>query len=136
VSLHLRARVGPYRLLIPVASVLEVGAGADLPSSWRGRSLSYVDAHALLGLNGAAAGGFVIYGRTIEDAVVLGLGALAGAVPVTPEAVRPFPSSLPQAHRLFDGVVTLVEGAMLRLRDGLNLAALAAEQGEATRFPS
>ncbi len=135
-SLHLRARVGPYGLLIPAVSVLEVGVGADAPSAWRGRRLPYVDAHALLGLGSAAGGSFVIYGRTEQDAVVLGLGAMAGAVPVAPEAVRPFPPSMPQAYRLFDGVVTLAEGMMLRLRDGLDLAALADPPVEATRFPT
>jgi hypothetical protein len=129
VSLHLRARVGPYRLLIAAASVLEVGSGA-VPRCWRGRTLPYVDGHVLLGLEqgDVAAGSYVIYGRRAE-AVALGLGAMAGAVPVAPEAIQPFPSSLLQAHRLFDGVVMLSEGAMLRLRDDLDLAALAAAGG-------
>jgi chemotaxis signal transduction protein len=137
VSLHLRARVGPYQVLIAAASVLEVGSGAAVPRSWRGRTLPYVDAYALLGLERSedGAGSYVIYGAGAE-AVVLGLGPMAGAVPVAREEIRPFPPSMAQAHRLFDGVVVVADEAMLRLRDGLDLAALSSQPSEARRLPT
>jgi len=133
VSMHLRGRAGPYGLLIPAASVLDVWVGEaarDEAPTWRGRIVPYIDGRALLGEEGRAeARTLVVYGDSAGDprTVILGLDEVLGSVSVTPEMLRPFPSTLTQAHRLFDGTVTLPGEtvSLLRIRTGLDLASLA-----------
>jgi chemotaxis signal transduction protein len=130
--MHLRGRIGGYRLLIPATSVLDVWTGeatAGEAPTWRGRVLPYVDGRTLLGEEGRAeARTLVAYGDGAEDprAVILGLDEVLGSVAVTPDMLKPFPSTLAMAHRLFDGTVTLPGDpiSLLRLRAGLDLATL------------
>lgn len=131
--MHLRGQAGPYRLLIPAASVLDVWvdeAAKDEAPTWRGRIIPYIDGRALLGEDGRAeARTLVVYGNSADDprTVILGLDEVLGSVSVTPDMLRPFPSTLTLAHRLFDGTVTLPGEAvsLLRIRTGLDLASLA-----------
>ena len=132
--MHLRGRIGGYRLLIPAASVLDVwkdeATSGDEAPTWRGRVVPYVDGRALLGEEGRAeARTLVVYGDSAGDprTVILGLDEVLGSVSVTPAMLRPFPAALTQAHRLFDGTVTLPGEpvSLLRIRTGLDLASLA-----------
>lgn len=132
-SMHLRGRIGTYQVLVPASSVLDVWINAmtsDEAPTWRGRVVPYIDGRGLLGEStGTPAGALLAYGAAAGDAklVVLGLDEVLGSIEVTPEMIQPFPQSLADAHRLFDGIVTLPGAAtnLLRLRAGLDLAARA-----------
>lgn len=132
-TMHLRARVAGYRLLIPTSSVLEVWDEAPPPArhvTWRGRDLPYVDGGALFGGHAASARVLIAYGRSADDpaAAILGVDEIAGAVAIQPSALKPFPTALSRAHLFFDGVAE-VSGEVageIRLRDGLDLAAMTA----------
>jgi len=131
VSMHLRGRIGAYRVLVPAGSVLDVWVaepGSDATPTWRGRVVPYVDGRALLGEpTSAPAGALLAYGAAANDArlAILGLDEVLGSVAVTPEVLKPFPPSLADAHRLFDGIATLAgePTGLLRLRQDLDLAA-------------
>lgn len=131
--MHIRAKAGPYRFLIPASSILEVWAVTEPGAAqmdWRGRRRPFVDGRSLLGLGSAGdIRSVAVYGESVDDPCValLGLEEVAGAVPLPPSALRPFPASLTRAHLLFDGIA-LVPGeteCLPRLRTGLDLAALA-----------
>ena len=131
--MHIKAKAGPYRFLIPAASVLEVwtaGGPVAAQMEWRGMPRPYVDGGALLGIEGTkAVETLVAYGEGVDDPrlAILGLDEIAGAVPLTPAALRPFPAALTRAYLLFDGIAVLPEEpqGLLRLRAGLDLPALA-----------
>lgn len=132
-SMHLRGRIGTYQVLIPAGSVLDVWTSekiSDEAPAWRGRAVPYVDGRALLGEPaGKRAGALLAYGEAVDDAklVILGLDEVLGSVSVAAEMLQPFPQSLADAHRLFDGIAALpgMSTNLLRLRTGLDLAALA-----------
>lgn len=132
-SMHLRGRVGAYQVLIPAGSVLDVWNNAgtsDEAPTWRGRVVPYVDGRALLGEStDRRAAALLAYGGAAADPklVILGLDEVLGSVEVSTGMLQPFPPSLADAHRLFDGIVTLPGAAtnLLRLRGGLDLTARA-----------
>ena len=132
-SMHLRGRIGTYQVLIPAGSVLDVWTSENISNeapTWRGRAVPYVDGRALLGEPAPGpAGALLAYGEAVDDAklVILGLDEVLGSVSVAAEMLQPFPQSLADAHRLFDGIAGLpgVSTKLLRLRTGLDLAALA-----------
>ena len=129
--MHLRGRIGAYRMLIPAESVLDVWtaeASSGEAPTWRGRTIPYIDGRALLGEPaGAPAGALLVYGAVADDPglVILGLDEVLGSVEVAVEMLKSFPPSLADAYRLFDGIATLPDSptGLLRLRAGLDLAA-------------
>ncbi len=131
--MHLRGRVGAYQVLVPASSVLDVWTGTGTSGEapmWRGRVIPYVDGRGLLGEpTQTQAGALLAYGGAADDPklVILGLDEVLGSVEVSTGMLQPFPPSLADAHRLFDGIVTLPGMAtnLLRLRGGLDLAARA-----------
>jgi hypothetical protein len=131
VSIHLRGRIGAYRVLVPAASVLDVWAEQTASSeapAWRGRRVPYVDGRVLLGEPAPGrAKALLAYGATADDPklVILGIDEVLGSVQVSPEMLKPFPPSLADAHRLFDAIATLPgePTSLLRFRTGLDLAA-------------
>jgi hypothetical protein len=129
--MHLHGRIGSYQVLVPASSVLDVWSAevaAEEAPTWRGRVVPYVDGRALLGepaLGHASA--LIAYGDAAGDPklVILGLDQMLGSVSVTQDMLQPFPHSLADAHRLFDGIAALpgVSTGLLRLRTGLDLVA-------------
>ncbi|MBL8691413.1 MAG: hypothetical protein JNL04_20060 [Rhodospirillaceae bacterium] len=132
-SMHLRGRIGTYQVLIPAGSVLDVWTSEkilDEAPTWRGRAVPYVDGRALLGEPaGKQAGALLVYGEAVDDAklAILGLDEVLGSISVAAEMLQPFPQSLADAHRLFDGIAAMpgMSTKLLRLRSGLDLAARA-----------
>jgi hypothetical protein len=128
--MHLQGRIGGYRVLIPATSVLDVWTreiGSEEAPTWRGRAIPYVDGRRLLGEEPrAAAATLVAYGERIDDPklAILGLDEVLGSVEIASERLKPFPPSLADAHRLFDGIATLPDDptSLLRFRAGLDLA--------------
>lgn len=141
-TMHLHGRIGGYQVLVPASSVLDVwspAAASDEAPTWRGRVVPYVDGRALLGEPARGhAGVLLAYGDAAADPklVILGLDHMLGSISVTAEILQPFPKSLADAYRLFDGIAALPGGSagLLRLRAGLDLLALA--EIRVTRTPT
>ena len=119
-SLYLHGRVGPYRLLLPAARVLEVWphrAGAD-PAQWRRRSLAAYDLRGLMGVRPGPDAAHVAYGATPEDpaAAVLTLDEIMGLVTLAPDALAALPAVSSRTADIFDAVTRAPLGARHGLR--------------------
>jgi hypothetical protein len=134
VTMHLRGRVGSFRLLIPATAILDVWTaepGAEGPPAWRGHTVPYVDGRVLLGERAAGSAPVLLaYGAADDDpgVAILGLDEVLGSVAVTADMLQPFPSALADAYRLFDGIAVIPgeTTALLRLRSNIDLALQAA----------
>lgn len=127
-TIHLRATVGEYDLLLESASVRGVSEAGGA-AAWADRELPLLDLALTLGGAPARADGAVILyaaGDGDEQAITLAVDEVKGLVTLGPQALARLPAISARFAQLFDAIaVEPIDGHHpLRLRPRLDLQAI------------
>jgi len=131
VTIHLRAAVGEYELLLESAAVRGVSEAGGA-AAWADRELPLLDLALTLGGAPARADGAVVLyaaGDGDEQAITLAVDEVKGLVTLGPQALARLPAISARFAQLFDAIaVEPIDGHHpLRLRARLDLQAIGRE---------
>ena len=130
-TIHLRAAVGEYELLLESAAVRGVSEAGGA-AAWADRELPLLDLALTLGGAPARADGAVVLyaaGDGDEQAITLAVDEVKGLVTLGPQALARLPAISARFAQLFDAIaVEPIDGHHpLRLRARLDLQAIGRE---------
>ena len=129
-TVHLRATVGEYELLLESSSVQGV-SGTGETAAWAGRDLPLLDLTAALGSGASTRSDRVVilYGGDDDDAITLAVDEVKGLVTLAANELVRLPAVSARFAQLFDAIsVEPIDGRHpLRLRTRIDPQALAQE---------